>query len=294
MIVKDFLKKVKEFQKKLIEHKDLYLYGNSFPRYTGGMHPVNNLDELEKQSLWLNRWWGENQPFLNKFRDSTTIQSPSTGNEWDYTNDALGLNAVAPEKSQALKKMIAEIERIIGRLKSMNPNTELNDYLNIPKIKTKHSIKEFKSKEVFIVHGHNEDKKNTVARYIDNLGLTPVVLHEQANKGRTIIEKFVDFSNVSFAIVLITYDDLGCDKEIYKSKKNLEYRARQNVIFELGFFVGKLGREKVCVLYEKDVVFPSDYKGVIYYSFQDDWKLEIAKELKASGINIETDNILNC
>ena len=236
MIVKDFLKKVKEFQKKLIEHKDLYLHGNSFPKYTGGMQPVNNLDELEKQSLWLNRWWGENHPILNKFRDLTTIQSPSTGNEWDYANDALGLHAVAPEKSQALKKMIAEIEQIIGRLKSMDSITELNDYLNISKIKTKHSIEEFKSKNVFIVHGHNKDKKNTVARYLEKLGLKPIVLHEQANKGRTIIKKFEDYSNVSFAIVLLTDDDLGCDKELYKSKKNLEYRARQNVIFEFDLY----------------------------------------------------------
>lgn len=293
MIVRDFLRKIKEFQKKLIKHKDLYLYNDSFPKYTGGMYPVNNLDELGKQSRWLNRWWGENQPILNKFRNSTTVQASSTGNEWDYTNDALGLAAIAPVKSQVLKKMVVEIERIIGRLKKMDPSTELNDYFDISKMNNENSIKEFKSKDVFIVHGHKEDKKNTVARYIENLGLKPIVLHEQANKGRTIIEKFEDHSDVLFAIVLITADDLGCDKDLYKSKKNLEYRARQNVIFELGFFVGKLGREKVCILYEKDVVFPSDYKGVAYYSFQENWKLRIAKELKDSGFNIEMDNILN-
>ena len=294
MIVRDFLKKIKEFQKKLIEHKDLYLHGDSFPKYSGGMHPVNNLGELEKQSRWLNRWCGENQSILNKFRDSTTVQASSTGNEWDYTNDALGLAEIAPVKSQALKKMIVEIERIIGRLKRMDPNTELNDYFDISKIKTENSIIESKSKKVFIVHGHNQDKKNTVARYLENLGLKPIILHEHSNKGRTIIEKFEDYSDVPFAIALITADDLGCSKKLYKSKKNLEYRARQNVVFELGFFVGKLGRDKVCILYEKDVVFPSDYKGVVYYSFQGNWKLGIAKELKSSGFNIETDNILNC
>ncbi|GAJ22407.1 unnamed protein product, partial [marine sediment metagenome] len=114
-------------------------------------------------------------------------------------------------------------------------------------------------------HGHNEDKKNTVARYIEQLGLKAIVLHEQPNKGRTIIEKFEDFSDVSFAIVLLTADDLGCDKESFKSN-DFKYRARQNVIFELGFFVGKLGRQKVCALYEEGVDVPSDYKGVISIS----------------------------
>ena len=145
---------------------------------------------------------------------------------------------------------------------------------------------------MFIVHGHNEDKKNTVARYIEQLGLKPIVLHEQPNKGKTIIEKFEDFSDVSFAIVLLTSDDLGCDKESFKSN-DFKYRARQNVIFELGFFVGKLGRQKVCALYEEGVDVPSDYKGVIYIPFKGNWKVSVARELKASGINIKVGNILN-
>jgi len=292
MKVKEFLENLKEFQKKLIEHKNLYLYGNSFPKYVGGMYPVNNLEELEKQSLWLNRWWGENQSILNKFRDSNSVQSPSTGDEWDYTGSALGLYDIAPNKSDSLKKLIAEIERIIGRLTGMNPNIELNNDSHISKNEIKQSIKEFKIKEVFIVHGHNEDKKDSVARYIEQLGLKTIILHEQPNEGRTIIEKFEDYSDVSFAIVLLTADDLGCDKELF-DKKDFKSRARQNVIFELGFFVGKLGRKKVCALYEEGVDIPSDYKGVIYIPFKGNWKVSVARELKASGINIKVGNILN-
>ena len=126
MKVKEFIENLKEFQTILIEHKNLYLHGNSFPEYVGGMYPVNNLEELEKQSLWLNRWWGENQSILNKFRDSTSVQSPSTGDEWDYTDSALGLHDIAPNKSQSLKKLIAEIERIIGKLTRMIPNQNIN------------------------------------------------------------------------------------------------------------------------------------------------------------------------
>lgn len=124
MKVKELIKRLEEFQKKLIEHQTLY--NSSFPVYTGGMHPVRNIDELQKQSHWLYRWWGENQSILNQFRDST-------GDEGDYVNYAIGLDAIAPIKTQFFKKIIAEINRIIGRLTDMNPNIELNDDLHISK-----------------------------------------------------------------------------------------------------------------------------------------------------------------
>jgi len=123
MKVKELIEKLEEFQKKLIEHQTLY--SNSFPKYSGEMYPVRNKHELQEQSLRLNRWWGENQSNLNQLRDATTVQSPSTGDEWDYTDSALGLNEVAPNKTQSLKKLIAEIDRIIGKLKSKNPNQDV-------------------------------------------------------------------------------------------------------------------------------------------------------------------------
>jgi len=122
MKVKELIENLEEFQKKIIEHQTLY--NNSFPKYTGGMYPVKNKQELQEQSLWLNRWWGENQSIINQFRDKTTVQSPSTGDEWDYINSAIGLDEMAPTKTEYLKKLIAEIERIIGRLISMNSNQD--------------------------------------------------------------------------------------------------------------------------------------------------------------------------
>ena len=123
MKVKELIESLEEFQKKLIEHQTLY--NNSFPKYTGGMYPVRNKYELQEQSLRLNRWWGTYQPTLNKFRDKMTTQTQSTGDEWDYVNSAIGLDEVAPIKIQSLKKIIAEIERIIGRLISMNSNRDV-------------------------------------------------------------------------------------------------------------------------------------------------------------------------
>ena len=135
---KELIKRLKEFQKKLIEHQTLY--SNSFPKFSGGMHPVRNKDELQQQSRWLNRWWGKNQSILNQFRDATTVQSPSTGDEWDQINSAIGLDEMAPMKTQSLKKLIAEIERIIGGLESMNSNVEFYDGSSISEKEKKPSI----------------------------------------------------------------------------------------------------------------------------------------------------------
>lgn len=148
-----------------------------------------------------------------------------------------------------------------------------------------------KGNKVFIVHGHVEKLKNEVARFIEKLSLEPIILHEQPNKGRTIIEKFEDYSDVSFAIVLLTSDDLGCT--INQSKK-LKSRARQNVIFELGFFIGKLKRQNVCALFDKDIELPSDYDGVVYIPIDENqgWKLQLARELKASEFNIDMNKLV--
>lgn len=99
------------------------------------------------------------------------------------------------------------------------------------------------SDRVFVVHGRDDRMKVAVARVLERLGLTPVILHEQPDKGRTIIEKFADYSDVGFAVVLLSPDDAGYLKE--ESSEKARPRARQNVIFELGYFIGKLGRENV-------------------------------------------------
>jgi predicted nucleotide-binding protein len=143
--------------------------------------------------------------------------------------------------------------------------------------------------DVFIVHGRAEGPKETVARFIEKLELKPVILHEQANKGRTVIEKFEDHSDVGFAIVIMTGDDRGGLKD-EPDKQNP--RVRQNVMLEFGFFLGALGRKRVCVLYEKDVEIPSDYKGVIFIPMENDWQLSLAKEIKAAGLPIDLNNAI--
>ena len=142
------------------------------------------------------------------------------------------------------------------------------------------------AKKVFIVHGHNEGVRESVARFLEKLNLAPIVLHEQPNRGRTIIEKFFDYAEVTFAVVLLTADDYGGTQELKKRKPRP--RARQNVILELGFFLGKLGRERVCALYEEGVEIPSDYQGVLFVPLdsQQAWQMRLAIEMKEAGLDI--------
>ena len=119
------------------------------------------------------------------------------------------------------------------------------------------------NRRVFIVHGHDGGPREAIARFLERLGFEPVILHEQANRGATIIEKFEKNADVGFAIVLLTPDDKGGPKE-----GSLQPRARQNVILELGYFVGRLGRESVCALKSGELELPSDILGVVPISMR--------------------------
>jgi len=140
---------------------------------------------------------------------------------------------------------------------------------------------------IFLVHGHNEEAIHETARFLERFDLQVTILREQPSSGRTIIEKFIDFSDVSFAVVLLTGDDRGGKFDIpYEDQKP---RARQNVILELGFFLGKLGRKRVCALYQEGVEIPSDYSGVLFILLDRSgaWHLALARELKAAGLEID-------
>lgn len=141
------------------------------------------------------------------------------------------------------------------------------------------------SSRVFVVHGHDEAIRDAVARFLEKLGLEPVILHEHPDQGRTIIEKFTDHADVSFAVVLLTADDVGRVKN--KPHDELKARARQNVVLELGYFLGRLGRDRVCALYEDGVDIPSDYQGVLFVPLESEWRLRVARELKAAGLPVD-------
>ncbi|MGA8733257.1 MAG: nucleotide-binding protein [Terriglobales bacterium] len=142
------------------------------------------------------------------------------------------------------------------------------------------------ARRIFVVHGHDHGNKETVARFLGGLDLEPVILHEQADQGNTIIEKFeAHASDVQCAVVILTADDIASSKANPEQK---EFRARQNVILELGFFVGKLGRDRTFALVEKGVTLPSDIHGVVYIPLDaGGWRLHLVRELKAAGLQVD-------
>ena len=148
-------------------------------------------------------------------------------------------------------------------------------------------------KDVFVVHGHDHGIKETVARFLSKLKLNPIILHEQADEGNTIIEKFEKHAGVSFAVAIFSGDDLGVAKRETSGGRTIEKsvrpRARQNVVFEFGYFVGALGRKNVVAIVENGVETPSDYSGVLYIPFDsaDGWRLRLVKELKAAGLDVD-------
>ncbi len=148
------------------------------------------------------------------------------------------------------------------------------------------------SNKVFVVHGHDQGLKTDVERFLHEVGLIPVVLHREADEGATIIEKFEKHSDVGYAFILLTPDEICYTvDQIGKPDKerNIEYRARPNVIFEFGYFVGKLGRNRVCCLYKGSVVVPSDLNGLVYKKLDesiDSQAYAIIKDLKAAGYKI--------
>lgn len=165
--------------------------------------------------------------------------------------------------SEYLKDMENEVEEI-------EPNSQCNPL----------------NSKIFIVHGHDKGLQQEVARVIEKQGLSPIILNEQTNQGRTIIEKIEHNSDVQAAVCLFTSDDEG------KSKKETEYnnRARQNVVFETGYFLGKLGRDRLVIIAETPLELPSDIQGVVYTN--DNWKFELLKELKAMGYTIDLNKLI--
>lgn len=142
-----------------------------------------------------------------------------------------------------------------------------------------------RTRKVFVVHGHDNEMKEAVARFLERLDFEPIILHEQASGGDTIIEKFERNSDVGYAVVLLSPDDLAASKD---NSDELQPRARQNVILELGYFVGRLGRPCVCPLVRGPLEVPSDFHGVVYVPFDgEDWKIHLVKELKHLGFAID-------
>ncbi|MFH1377323.1 MAG: nucleotide-binding protein [Planctomycetota bacterium] len=205
-----------------------------------------------------------------------------------FTNEYFKNDYFASFFGMSLKEVISykitRLESILKRLELCKNSNERDINDPVEKDAT------LQTNKVFIVHGHDEDIRKTVAWFLEKLKLEPVILQEQPNKGATVIEKLEQNSDVGYAIVLLTPDDEGRSK---KSTEPHQPRARQNVILELGYFFGKLGRGRVCALLRGGIERPSDYEGIVYIPYDDHsgWMLKLAQELIEAGYPINMNDL---
>lgn len=236
----------------------------------------NRLEEARAESI---KWSDYNKTLLLKLFDNPSIA------EYDYTGFR-GYIGESPPFSEELGLYQKGMNSSINSLKGINERLldELYDEsLNVPQSTF--------GNEVFIVHGHDDEAKVTVARFVENLGIEATILHERANRGQTIPEKFEEHAGeAGFAIILLTPDDVGASQD---EANNLKPRARQNVVLELGYFWGRLGRERVCVLYKEGVELPSDIHGILYVPMDSSngWQLQLAKEMKQAGLPVDLNRL---
>ncbi len=189
---------------------------------------------------------------------------------------------VAKGKSEALGLLRQAVKSLTEEIQDEEAQSTPSDVPAPPSLSRDTSA-------VFLVHGHDEGAREAVARFLEGLGLRPVILHEQTNQGRTIMEKIEAHSEVGFAVVLLTPDDVGCAKGGTPVP-----RARQNVLLELGYFLGHLKRQRVCALKRGEVDIPSDFAGVVYQTFDDGggWKTALGRELQAAGYIIDWNQVM--
>lgn len=177
------------------------------------------------------------------------------------------------------KDIFARVESRITTSPHTNPSGIENRSIGIENTK------------VFIVHGHDDLAKTEIARFIEKMEFEAIILHEKASVGKTIIEKIEQYSNVGFGVILYTPCDVGAEAS---KEPNLKPRARQNVVFEHGFLIGKLGRANVCALVKDSVDTPNDILGVVYIKMDISgaWKMGLAKEMRESGYDIDMNRVI--
>jgi len=220
----------------------------------------NNLDEVGYFLRKLKEWYRENQRKIQE-------------NEFVYDK------RLHTKIESEIESYIEELDIYIKDRKDIVETESITDAIEINRNK------------VFIVHGHDELALEQVIAFIKDIKLEPIVLKNQASLGNTIIEKIEEYSDGGFAIVLYTPCDIGAS---INDKDNMKNRARQNVVFEHGYLIGKLGRKNVCALVKGDIEKPNDISGLVYIELdnQKAWRFNIARDMKKLGYDIDLNNLI--
>ena len=249
--------------------------------------PIRSEPELEEARAEYDKWSSYNSTLLLTLYDDPSIENRYR-REIYISVVVRNLSAFHTEIDRYRKNVTAKINRlkeICGELELIPERISSSTSVSPP------AQTPANSNEVFIVHGHDRAAKSEVARFVEKLGPEVTVLDEQPGGGQTIIEKFEAYaSNAGFAIVLLTPDDVGAAKD---KRDNLNPRARQNVIFEMGYFVKGLGRGSVCAMSSEEVELPSDLAGVEYIRLDANggWQRKLVREMREAGLTVDLEKV---
>ena len=241
--------------------------------------------DLEEADAEFENWSKYNEELLLRLFDNSAIADKYTD---FYGGSYSTMATLADQIGYYRRDFTRKINRLQGILDQLELIPEQPD--DTPHVSSAESATT-SSNEVFIVHGHDRAFKSEVARFVEHLGLEATILEEKPGGGRTIIEKFERYaSNAGFAIVLLTPDDVGAPRD---RQEDLKPRARQNVIFEIGYFFKGLGRGRVCAMSKEEVEFPSDLNGVNYVLLdsEDGWKLKLFREMQEAGLPVDSSKL---
>lgn len=251
---------------------------------------ISSQSEYELLSKEYDKWDSFNSELLKRIFTSEELNE-----EYSFSSLSIAISRHEKSVGEKIADRFKNIDTKIHRLDSIIERLELiplNSALTITTTNIKTENPMHKSKKVFVVHGHDERSKTNLEVFLHEIGLEPVVLHRQADEGLTIIEKFEKHGDVGYAFILLTPDEiayLSSEENKPDGERLKEFRARPNVIFEFGYFIGRLGRSKVCCLHTGNVKLPSDVSGVIYKNYQtsiEEVAYSIIKDLKAAGYTV--------
>ena len=245
---------------------------------------VNTREAFEELKNNYSKWDSFNSELLRRI-----FTTDEAAMEYDYWG-VMAVSMYEESLGEKIADTYKDIDKKIHRLDSLIERLELIPLAGqvSPVATASQPTPQPRSKKVFVVHGHDEVAKTSLEVFLHEIGLEPIVLHRQADEGLTVIEKFEKHSDVGYAFILLTPDEVAyvvAEAGKPEAERKIEVRARPNVIFEFGYFVGKLGRSRVCCLYTGNVSLPSDVSGMIYKKYEksiEEVAYSVIKDLRAS------------